>query len=66
MLHSRNWTKFKLRTIRLTGQPKKEEPVGIMATHGKYLIDQEDTVNLNKLYNDKCNDSINNNNKWVY
>jgi len=54
-----------LSAVRLTGEPKKEEHVGVMATpiilmtkylNGKYLNDQKETINLNILY-DKCNES---------
>jgi len=54
MLHRRNRMKFKLLTVRLTGEPKKEEHVGVMATpiilmtkylNGKYLNDQKETIN---------------------
>jgi len=31
--------------MKLTRQPKKEDPVGIMATNEKYSSDQKDTVN---------------------
>jgi len=37
--------KLKLLMMRLTAQPKKEGPVGVMATYGKYSSDSKDNVN---------------------
>jgi len=37
---NRNRMKFKLQTMKLIVQPRKKDPVGVMATNGKHSNDQ--------------------------